>query len=121
MSGIRVKAFSYLLVSIRGLFSSKFCVQRNQCRHDKSGDGCEHDPDEKIPVAQVFLQRTAPRAGQHCSQCHKAGADRVVSCLMLPAGDIDHVEHVGGEAETVTELFQCQAGADHGETRRLRL
>jgi hypothetical protein len=44
---------------------SEVAIKRDQCCDNESGNSREHDPDEKMLVAENMLQPAAPEAGQH--------------------------------------------------------
>ena len=85
----------------------------------KAGNGRQHHPFKKEPVAEVFLQPAAPHAGKHHAQRHETGADGVVRGSMLPARDVNHVKHIGGEPESVAELLHRHTRANDPQTLRL--
>ena len=68
----------------------------------------------------MLLQPATEHAGQHHAERHETGADRVMSCLMLSARDVDHVKHVGRETEAVAELLDGEGGPDGVNVGRLR-
>ena len=60
----------------------------------------------------MFLDPTRGHPRQHHPQRHEAGADRVVRGLIFPPRDVHHIQHVGGESETVTELLNRHRRTD---------
>ncbi len=60
-------------------------------------------------VTDYVLQPAAEHSRQHHPQRHETGANRIMGGFMLAARDVDHVEHVCGEAKAVAELLDCHA------------
>src|SRR6266699_4000 len=79
-----------------GSFLPKFRIQRHETYNQKTRDRRQHHPHEEMLVSNNVLQPAAEHAGQHHSQGHKTGADRVVRRLVLSSSDVNHVEHVRG-------------------------
>ena len=92
---------------------AKIAVKRNERHGRKAGDRADHHPHEKMFVADQLLQPAAPHAGDHHPERHGAGAEGVVNGLVFAAGDVDAVQHVGGEPEAVAELLDADRGGDH--------
>src|SRR4051794_5837727 len=102
-----------------GGFFSKFRVQRHESDDKEAGQSSKHDPDEEMLVADNILKPAAEHARQHHAQCHEASANGVMGGFMLSSSNINHVEHVTGKAEAVTELFKGNADIYQDEIVRL--
>lgn len=83
--------------------------------HGDGGDTANHHPVEEMFVPDELLQPTGRHARQHHAQGHEGRTDGIVGGLMLSVGEIDEVEHVGGESEPVSELFDEDAEVDNQE------
>src|SRR5438128_2197906 len=106
---------------LRGSLFAEFGVEGDEGGDEEAGDGGEHDPDEEMLVTDNILKPAAEHAGKHHAEGHETGANGVVGGLVLAAGDVDHIEHVGGEPEAVTELLDGDAEVDDKEVTRLRI
>ena len=73
-----------------------------------------------MEVAQVVGHPTGNHTRNHHAQGLHGGADAEDGGTALALREIDEVEHVGGEAEAVAELFDEDAEVDDEQGGRIR-
>ena len=79
----------------------------------EAGEGGKHDPEEEVPVADEFLYPARHHAGEHHAECHEAGTEGVVGCLLLACAEEHHEVGEGGETKAVAQLLDGDAGGNY--------
>src|SRR5690606_23652412 len=94
-------------------------VQGNQHHNEERGNRRSQSPDEELLVSEEFLQPTTEHAGEHHAKRHEPRADRVMRRAVWTPRNVDHIEQVSRETESVTELLDANCDAYEQETFRL--
>lgn len=90
-------------------FLSEFGVDFYEISDTYCGDAAYHCPDKEILIAYCFLDPAGCHSRQHHAESHEAGADTVVGRAVSSFGKIYKIEHIGGETESIAELFDKHA------------
>ena len=104
----------------RGLFLAVGGVYLDEGRDGEGDEAAEHDPPEEMEVAQVVCHPAGNHAWNHHAQGLHGGADAEDGGAALTLREIDEVEHVGGEAEAVAELFDEDTEVDDEQGGMIR-
>src|ERR1044071_1418612 len=88
--------------SIRAPFS-KFSIQGNFHRHEKTWNRRQNHPDEKMLIAEILLQSSTPHSRQHYAKGHETGANRVMRRRVFAARDVNQIKHKRRETKTVAK------------------
>lgn len=86
-------------------FTSECGINPDEVGHSDGGSAADHGPDKEVLVTDRLLNPSGCHAGEHHAESHETGADTVMSRAVTSFREIDEIEHVGCEAETVAELF----------------
>ena len=95
------------------LFQTEFGVDFHECTYSDCCHAAYYGPDEEVTVADSLLQPAGSHSGQHHAKCHEAGANCVVRRLVFAFGEVNEIEHVGSEPESIAKLLDEYADMDY--------
>ena len=101
------------------LLDAEARVYLDQTGNGDSEEATDHDDNEEIDVSYGIFEPSGYHARQHHTECHESGADGVMCGFALALAEVEHIEHVGGEAKSVSELLDEDTGADNEKIGRL--
>ena len=95
-----------------GLFAAEGGGDLDEGGNGNRDDAASHHPPEKVDITHRFLEPSGGHAGEHHAESHEAGAYRIVGRAERAFTEVDEIEHIGREAESVTELLDEDTGID---------